>query len=351
MVTPALAKVFAQEGIGLIAPEAGAEYLVEELRSGGREVEVVILAPGRAPEVPPGEPAPPVRPSLAPAFERTLSLADYPVLESHVLDGRPVLPTVLMLEWLAHGALHHNPGLAFHGCDGLRVLHGVFLDGPEAPAVRVVAGKAVKREGLYFVPAELRGLKPGGREMLHARAEVVLANDLPPEPAAAELPGLPPYRHSVGEAYRDLLFHGPALQGIEEVMGCGPAGIVARVRTAPGPAEWLRQPLRQRWLADPLVLDCAMQMMVLWCLQQHEAPSLPCQLGHYRQFRRSFPTGGTRVVARVGRATDLSAVADFDFLDAHGQLVARLEGYDCAMDPALRRAFRRNRLAPAACPE
>ena len=42
------------------------------------------------------------------------------------------MPLALTLEWLAHGALHENAGLTFHGCDDLRVLHGIVLDGDAA---------------------------------------------------------------------------------------------------------------------------------------------------------------------------------------------------------------------------
>src|SRR5205085_7472216 len=99
-------------------------------------------------------------------------------LASHVLDGRPVLPLALTLEWLAHGAMHRNPGLVFHGIDDLRVLHGVVLNA-DALNLRVGAGKAEKRGGLFFVPVELRGVRPDGRDVLHARAEVVLTSQLP----------------------------------------------------------------------------------------------------------------------------------------------------------------------------
>ncbi len=48
MVTPALRKLFEEEGVGLIGLEAGAEYLVRELaRPADPAVEVVALAPGR----------------------------------------------------------------------------------------------------------------------------------------------------------------------------------------------------------------------------------------------------------------------------------------------------------------
>ncbi|HEY7154563.1 MAG TPA: SDR family NAD(P)-dependent oxidoreductase [Gemmataceae bacterium] len=357
MVTPPLKKVFEQEGIGLIPLEAGANYLVEELRSlPGGAVEVVLLAAGSAPSMT-NDAAPSngmasvaTSQSLPNAFERVLERAAHPVLESHILDGRPVLPTVLILEWLAHGALHQNPGLVFHGCNDLRILHGVILDGDAAPALRVDAGKAVKRDGFFVAPVELRGMRGDGREVLHARAEIVLANQLPAAPTVATTPSYQLYTRTPEEIYQDLLFHGPDLHGIEQIEGCGEGGILARVRSAPPPVEWIHCPLRQRWLADPLALDCSFQMMVVWSQELHDAPSLPCHIARYRQYQRTFPPAGVRVVVRVTRDSDLHALADIDYLDERGQLVARLEGYECIIDPALRRAFARQSFASATAP-
>src|SRR5262249_35047805 len=155
-----------------IPPEVGARYLADELHCPQGPVEVVVLAEsGVEPKAPPAPPPLPV------AFERGLGLEGYPVLESNVLDGRPVVPMALLAEWLGHAALHHNPGLTFHGLEELRVLHGVVLD-VDALTLRVCAGKAVARDGLFAAPAEVRSVRPDGREVLHARAEVLLAAGL-----------------------------------------------------------------------------------------------------------------------------------------------------------------------------
>ena len=200
-----------------------------------------------------------------------------PCCESHVLKGRPVLPVALMIDWLAHAALHQNPGLQFHGIDGLHVLAGVILDGP-APTVRVTAGKATKREGLFHVPVELSGTR-AGRGTIHARAEVILAIDLPPAPSPSGSVALPGYSRAIEEAYNTLLFHGLDLQGIVRVDGCGETGITGSVRSAPPPAAWLHRPLRSAWLADPLALDAAFQLLILWSWHVHDAPCLPCVVG------------------------------------------------------------------------
>jgi acyl transferase domain-containing protein len=350
MVNPALKKVFAQEGIGLIPLEAGANHLVEELRlPPGEDVEVIVLASGAAtvrertsPPLPDGRGS-----ELPLAFERVLERTAHPVLESHILDGRPVLPTVLILEWLAHGALHQNPGLLFHGCNDLRILHGVILDGDAAPALRVHAGKAIKREGFFVTAVELRGINGAGREILHARAEIVLVNQLPSAPAAAAKPSCRAFARTPEDVYQNLLFHGPDLRGIEKIEGCGEGGILALVSTAPPPRDWIQYPLRQRWIADPLVLDCSFQLMVIWSQETHGAPSLPCRLARYRQYQRAFPAVGVRISAQVTRDSDLHALADIDYLDDCGQVLARLEGYECVIDPSLRRAFGRRVLASA----
>jgi len=343
MVTPALKKIFESEGVGLISPDAGADYLVQEISRGpGQPVEIVVLGGngngGARVEPPPSR-------DLELALERSVSPEDHPVLKSHVIGGRAVLPAAIMVEWLAHAALHGNPGLAFHGFDGLRVLNGVNFDGVAPQSLRLLAGKAQKTAEHYIVPVELRGLRPDGSEALHSRADVVLADALPrdvPSPAVLELP----YDSTrTTEVYdQGSLFHGDDLRGIENVEACSTEGIIAQIAPAPRPANWMQRPPRGTWLADPLALDCSFQMMILWSFQEYGCGSLPCSVGAYRQYQRRFDRGGTRVVARVKTHSSHRAVADIEFLDREGKLVARMNDCECVIDGTLNDAFRSNRL-------
>ena len=352
MVTPSLRPLFEAEGIPLIPTSEGARYLVEELRATqGRPVEVVILGgggpdpdllkPRAVPEVQPEE----LTAGLAKVFERPLDVASTPILKSHVMDGRPVLPMALILEWLAQGATTRNPGMVYLGVDDLRLLKGVVLREALPETIRALAGKGIRRDGHSVVPVELRGVLADGREVLHARGEVVLGDHHAPVPASFDEPMLPPYSRTRREIYRDVLFHGPDLQGIVAVEGCGEAGIVANVSAAPAPSSWVENPLRNQWLTDPLALDCAFQMMILWSVERTGSGSLPTFIGRYRQFRRAFPAEGVRVVARITEAGPHKARADVDFLDDQGEPVARIEDYECVIDASLKAAFRRNRAA------
>jgi hypothetical protein len=84
---------------------------------------------------------------------------------------------------------------------------------------------------------------------------------------------------------------------------------------------------------------------VLWTLDHLGASSLPTAVGSYRQFRPDFGDAGVRVVAELRHSTPTRAVADIAFLDARGEVIAQIESYECVVDPALGRAFRRNQLA------
>jgi len=310
-----------------------------------------VLA-GTAPASLTGNPQAPAKP-LVEAFSMTLTVDDHPFIRSHVIDGKAVLPMAMIVEWLAHGALHGNPGFRFHGFNSLRICKGVVFAQDTACTLRVMAGRAEKRDSLYLVPVELTGSSSDGRSVLHARAEIVLATRLPEGiRSIVDLPTTP-YAQSNAAIYdRERLFHGPDLQGIEQVGGCSPKGITALVKAAPQPSSWIRQPLRNIWLTDPLVMDSAFQLMILWSFERFGSGSLPSFAGRYRQFQDTFPREGAQIVIRVTAEREHSASADMEFLDRNsGKLIARLEDYECVIDPSLQQAFRRNQLSQPGCVE
>src|SRR4029077_12704126 len=137
------------------------------------------------------------------------------------------------------------------------------------------AGKAARQDGLHRVVAELRSRRADGREVVHSRAEVLLAAELPRGGPARPEPNWPSYPLDPDDVYQRVLFHGPELRGLERIAGCGPDGITVTAQTAPAPAAWVPPPLRGTWLADPLALDGAFQAMSVWCRAERGAVSLP----------------------------------------------------------------------------
>jgi acyl transferase domain-containing protein/NAD(P)-dependent dehydrogenase (short-subunit alcohol dehydrogenase family)/acyl carrier protein len=351
MVTPALKKVFAGEGIDLIDLATGGELLSREIAASGDPVEIIALAgaaddsPAAASPLPSG--------SLSEAFTLTLTTRDFPFIRSHVMNGKAVLPMAMIVEWLAHGALHGNPGFRFHGFNNLRICKGVVFDQGSPCTLSVLAGRAEKRDGLFVVPVELTGARESGGTTLHAQAEIVLAVKLPHGTRSiAELPETPygPGNDSLYDGER--LFHGSDLQGIEQVVGCSAAGISAIVKAAPKPENWIKQPLRNVWLTDPLTIDSAFQLMILWSFERSGSGSLPSFAGRYRQFQDCFPTEGTLIAIRITSERNHGASADIEFIDRKsGTLIARMEDYQCTIAPTLQQAFKQNRLAQQGCLE
>jgi acyl transferase domain-containing protein/NAD(P)-dependent dehydrogenase (short-subunit alcohol dehydrogenase family) len=331
MVDASLKRLFAAEGVGVIGLADGGRHLVAEVRAAGAPAETVVIAA-----------LPGAKAALPVAFERDLSLDTHPFLASHVINGRAVVPLAASAEWLAHGALHANPGLVFAGFDDLRVTKAIPVLPGRTTTIAIRAGAAERREGLFVVPAEIRG-EDGA---LCASARVLLAAKRPSAPAASLKVSGPSYGRAIDEAYRDVLFHGPEMRFLRAVTACGPEGIVAESKAAEPPSSWMRVPARDRWLADPAALDALFQAMILWSVQELGAPCLPSFAGRYRQFAE-FPEGGVRIVARASKRAGL-ACADAEFLDERGALVARLDGCECASSEGLLPAFRRNAVETAA---
>ena len=345
MVTPGLRRIFENEGVGLIPLQAGADYLMREMATpAGGPVEIVVLGPSAVRSAN-GSPAlalaiPPDA-TLAVAFEREVSVQSVPVLQSHVMKGRAVVPMALILEWLADGAMHENPGLLFHGVDDLRIFKGLVLEPRSSLAIQIMAGPSHSQNGLEIVPVELRAGKT-----LHAKASIILTTSLPKNrPTEVPLTNLRPYSSADEDIYQNgRLFHGPHLHAIQSVEGFSAQGIVAAVASAPLPSVWMKQPMRSTWLADPMAIDAAFQLMILWCFETRAIGSLPTRFAHYRQYRRNFPASGIRILIRATPIDDHTAGASIDFLDSTNTLIARIDGYECVMDAALQESFSTNQL-------
>jgi hypothetical protein len=163
--------------------------------------------------------------------------------------------------------------------------------------------------------------------------------------------GLPALGQSIETIYAETLFHGPAMRGLVDVESCGDDGLVARCRVAPPPKDWMHEPVRNRWIADPLVVDSGLQAMIVWTSDRVGKASLPSRWARYRQFVQEFPEGGARIVISVHGRTNGKVVSDIDWVGDDGRLLARLEGYESVVDASLSEAFRHNSLAESVPPK
>ncbi|MDX2454394.1 SDR family NAD(P)-dependent oxidoreductase, partial [Desulfosarcina sp.] len=344
MVTPALKRVFGAKNIQLIPVETGARLMAAEMNNANPgPVEVLIGSmlthktddgPAEFPDTP-----------MALLESRELDLQRYPVLASHIIGGRPVVPFALITEWIGHGALKENPGYSLHGIDDFRLLSGIRIE-QEKKLVRLMAGKARKSGDAWQVDVELRNGVKNGKDVIHTRARALLVDRFPTAPVFTGngRNGSRAYPRDLDAIYGPILFHGDHLRAIKAIDDYSDHGMTAQLTGAPKPEAWMQDPIQGCWMADPMVLDGAFQMAIVWCFEQSGKVCLPSYARAYRQYRSAFPASGVTAVMSVTATGHRKMIADFTFLDDDRLVVATLTGYEATVDESLIHAFKENTL-------
>ncbi|WP_437798995.1 SDR family NAD(P)-dependent oxidoreductase [Sorangium sp. So ce693] len=331
MVNAALEAHFAQLGVPLIPLAAGAKMLLDELcdASGDRGARGQGGAPPGAVELVLGaEPKALAaqghggRVALAVRADR----ATHPYLGDHAINGVPVVPVVIALEWFARAARACRPDLVVTELRDVRVLRGIKLAAYESggEVFRVDCREVSNGHGAVLA-AELRG--PQGA--LHYAATIQMQ---PPEgrvapkgPAAPELGPWP----SGGELYDGrTLFHGRDFQVIRRLDGVsrdGIAGTVVGLREA----GWVAQP----WKTDPAALDGGLQLATLWTQHVLGGAALPMSVGALHTFAEGPSDGPLRAVVRGQIVARDRTKADIAFVDDRGSLVAELRDVQYVLRP------------------
>ena len=88
-----------------------------------------------------------------------------------------------------------------------------------------------------------------------------------------------------------------------------------------------------------MALDAAFQIASLWCFEQHGMVSLPSYAGKYRQYQQ-FPKEGLLAVLEIEAVIRNRMAGDITFINAKGEVVARINRFEAVMDLSLNRAFK-----------
>jgi acyl transferase domain-containing protein/NAD(P)H-dependent flavin oxidoreductase YrpB (nitropropane dioxygenase family)/short-subunit dehydrogenase len=373
MVSPELEREFDRRGVALIGLEQGCTLLHEELTRGQKgEAEIVIgassgLARGdtdseqavfmESTSVPAPSAALETAPATANASELPLLAgtnglahgSDGPAhvedsfearytfdlerdryLDDHRIDGRPVLPFAVAMELMAELAVAAQPGRELAGLREIRLLAGLALEHDRPTSVRLNAARPAGADEIEVTVAGAGGVRRHYRSLVQLHDPAV-AHQHPGmdggahPPAPAPLAELAPFPLAIEDAYRDLLFHGPIFQGIAAIDGMDERGASA-VLSPSQPGHCVAGAAGQRWLLDPVLLDSALQVQVLWARLQWDVTLLPAEIGGY--VRVSAPSEGERVrhELRIRPASSPPLChADHWFYGADGRLLAMLQ--------------------------
>jgi NADP-dependent 3-hydroxy acid dehydrogenase YdfG len=316
MVTPTLKSYFESQGVALIPLAIGAQMLIDELEADDGQSEVVLGAEPRHASIA-GEHGPEQTSAVR------VGASSHPYLVDHSIDGEPVLPVVMALEWLVRAAESLSPGKLVRAVRDLRVLRGVrlsgFADGGDWLLVR--RSKTISEDVL-----ELELCDPVDSRIRHYRATVELARALEPPPAGRGTLATTLHARPI---YGDALFHGAAFQVIRRVVGVCDDGIVAEIV---GTAEsgWSAT---SGWRTDPALLDAGLQLCLLFAHHRLGGRGLPTEFTAFHRYTDELPTGELLCVVRGRTEGGSQTTCDIDIARPDGRLVARLLGVQIHQRP------------------
>ncbi|MCZ7681771.1 MAG: SDR family oxidoreductase [Sandaracinaceae bacterium] len=307
MVTPELAAHFASRGVSLIDLEGGAGAFVGEALSDGPS-SVVIGAELAAPVT-------------EHRVEIRVSRGTHPYLVDHAVAGAPVVPVVLVVDWIARAARGLKPELVVARVRDVAVLRGITLSRFDQGERFTIVLRLVSNGHGATYAAELRDARGACY-----RAEVDLLPELPagapvrPAPADLEARSAP--------LYGGCLFHGERFRVIRRLDGVGEAGAAGLLE-----GTLHRGWEGSGWQTDPALLDGGLQLAVLWSERRLGGAALPTGLDAVCLHREGPIEGPVRAFAYGRSAASSRAVCDVLFVDQDGRPVAELRGVETHVRP------------------
>jgi hypothetical protein len=327
MVTPQLRAHFESRGVPLIPLAAGAQAFVDELRTGTAGPVEVLIGGTLGGEAQPG----------ASALERrrTVTTKEMPFLESHRVNGKVVLPAVVVLEWFKRTAQELFPQLAVVACEDLRVLKGIVLHRADDTGETVIVRCTGFRPGADTILSfELVG--ESGMRHYSASIRMAYASRIGRAPAPPQVPDDAPHEAArATRAYSEKLFHGPHFQALKAIGQSSREGITGTL-TGGRALGWDEG----AYATDPALLDGGLQLALLWAHERLGQRTLPTRIRTLRVFRPGLIDGPVRAVLRADAHDPLHTQSTLAWIDQAGETIALMEGLEMhviADDDASRR--------------
>jgi len=336
MVDVSLKKEFSKRGIALIPLKAGAKQLIKEMgNSKNGDPEVIIGAHLLKPKKKSN------KPKLSNAMTLSLGIKSTPVLSSHMIANKPVVPFALLMELHAHAAHKNNPGLVFAGMDNMRLLKGITPEKDEWE-ISVNIGKCKPGENGYETSSNITTNQSSPNSFIHSNSTLILKERLPKPPVLSEAAfmELKPYSLTAEQAYSKILFHGKELQSIQSITGYSQKGIEVVTRLASDPEKWFQKPFNSKWIIEPMLLDAAFQASILWSYERMKQVCLPSFIANLRLYS-SFTRlkGKIRILFTVNEESKSKIKGYFTFLNQEDIVVASITGFEAITDPSLNEKF------------
>ncbi len=327
MVNAGLKKIFSEEGLGTIPLGEGAKFFVDELFD-GRHSEIVLIA----------KPLKEIEEQ-----HNLITLDSWPILKSHVIKSKGVVPAVLLIEHMIAAAKAFAED-DFLGFQNFKVLKGITVGASDSFQFRVDCKVTEGLDTVKFVDTVFLSLRQGEDKwfpiasltaVIGSRQGLIVPDSDIFIASAEEIP-------EFSDIYDSHLFHGEDLQGITGIRGLSSEGVSGTTLAAPKPEYWFKESYLGSWYTDPLALDVAFQLAVIWSERMLGNKSLPIGIKEYRQFQQ-FPQEGCEIRIRICSRTSHQFSANIEFVKDE-QVIAEISGYEAVMDESLAGSFQLNEI-------
>ncbi len=354
MVTPEVARQFETRGVPMISVPAGCRAVMQEvlhrspgatcaLYGGGPWIEEADLRASQSMALNVDTPlltGQHVFRSADNAVEAHVVLDPnrHRYLTDHQIDEKPVLPAAFVMELMVETAQAAAPtGWHVTKVENFRSFAGVIIETEK----RTIGLKAESMAGdIDTATWRVRLFDPKLPARMMYEGTVHLTRIAPEPPEAPQLTQINDAfpLDSVEQAYYRWLFHGPTLQAITDFQGLDNTGVDATFQ--PGSARECVGPHADGdWLIDPVVLDAAPQLGMIWSRAVFDTSPLPNRVAAYHRFA---PVGDAPLecLFRVDPESNENWYKADVWLVRDGKVVGLMEGLEGAGSAALNRIAR-----------
>ncbi len=337
MVSPALARAFAKRGIQLIPIQEGACYLAEQAgqAQNASPQQIVGSALNR----------PAVNWTKLPVqsrIQRSMSLAKNPFLLDHQIGGNPVLPATCAEGWMINACEDLYPGYVFSRLESYGILKGIVFENTndQAYQLEVSRHESSTPERLRL---DVQIFTQNGKDLprYHYKASLFFQPSV--EPAMMDLTAYnlqasqTVYPKGLEMYQQGLLFHGPAFQGVREILSLDDTGLLMRCNLPQVPLTSQGQFSARR--NNPFMNDVIVQSILIWTQLKLDSPCLPASLEAYDCYGKIQFDKPYYVEMKITQLTQTSILGDLTVFEEDGTLLQRLTGLRGTISPQLKRLF------------
>ena len=282
MVTPVLKSHFIKQGIQVISRDSGSKK-VAAILSGNVPSVQLLMGNWETPPSAQIKETQMIKISLICPSPQLNS-----VLLCHEIQGRPVVPMMVVLGMLASTCLHVLPGWKIRLLENAHIFHGMFWQDDEKSALdcRIQLDPEKGSNNEARVKVKLFMQRQGQIIPTYATTVVLSAKEsAPPSTNAWQTPTK--FVLEASDIYNgETLFHGPLLQGIDSITAVNQCGLEAICHKITLTAEQAGQFSAK---CDSFSADIAFQLLLVWVRTQKGVASLPASAACIEFFEGSLP--------------------------------------------------------------